>query len=164
MCALLIADPLTALRNRRVYFGWGECGLDALVRRGDELRRQRSGDPEPRARAARHATDQDLPEVRSACDAYRTHIARGETLGEWLDGLCEALRIRIEILSTSDGRLAIALRDKPPPQSGLNRGGPIEMTADDTVEPSTDVIVLGRTMLASSASERGIHARHSFEG
>ena len=53
------------------------------------------------------------------------------------------------------GRLAIALRDKPPPQSGLNRGGPIEMTADDTVEPSTDVIVLGRTTLASSAIERG---------
>ena len=37
----------------------------------------------------------------------------------------------------------------------MNRGGPIEMTADDTVEPSTDVIVLGRTMLASSATERG---------
>ena len=31
MCALLIADPLTALRNRRVWFGWGECALDALV-------------------------------------------------------------------------------------------------------------------------------------
>ena len=29
------------------------------------------------------------------------------------------------------------------------------MVADDTVEPSTDVIVLGRTVLASSAAERG---------
>ena len=95
------------------------------------------------------------PEVRDAVRRVPYAIARGETLGEWLDGLCEALRIRIEILSTDDGRVAIALRDSPPPQSGLNRGGPIKMTADDTVDPSTDVIVLGRTALASSAGERG---------
>ena len=155
MCALLIADPLTALRNRRVYFGWGECGLDALVGGAMSCAANGAGTPgrEPVLRGM--PPIRIYPEVRSALRRVPYAIARGETLGEWLDGLCEALRIRIEILSTSDGRLAIALRDRPPPQSGLNRGGPIEMTADDTVEPSTDVIVVGRTMLASSAGERG---------
>ena len=155
MCALLIADPLTALRNRRVYFGWGECGLDALVGGAMSCAANGAGTPgrEPALRGM--PPIRVYPEVRSEVRRVPYAIARGETLGEWLDALCEALRIRIEILSTSDGRLAIALRDKPPPQSGLNRGGPIEMTADDTVEPSTDVIVLGRTTLASSAIERG---------
>ena len=155
MCALLIADPLTALRNRRVYFGWGECRLDALVGGAMSCAANGAGTPgrEPVLRGM--PPIKIYPEVRGAVRRVPYAIARGETFGEWLDGLCEALRIRIEILSTSDGRLAIALRDQPPPQSGLNRGGPIEMTADDTVEPSTDVIVLGRTMLASSASERG---------
>ena len=155
MCALLIADPLTALRNRRVYFGWGECGLDALVGGAMSCAANAAGTPgrEPVLRGM--PPIRIYPEVRSAVRRVPYAIARGETLGEWLDGLCEALRIRIEILSTSDGRLAIALRDKPPPQSGLNRDGPIEMTADDTIEPSADVIVLGRTMLASSAIERG---------
>ena len=155
MCALLIADPLTALRNRRVYFGWGECDLDALVGGAMSCAANGAGTPgrEPVLRGM--PPIRIYPEVRSAVRRVPYAIARGETLGEWLDGLCEALRIRIEILSTSDGRLAIALRDKPPPQSGLNRGGPIEMTADDTVEPSTDAIVLGRTTLASSAIERG---------
>ena len=155
MCALLIADPLTALRNRRVYFGWGECTLDALVGGAMSCAANGAGTPgrEPVLRGM--PPIRIYPEVRSAVRRIPYAIARGETLGEWLDGLCEALRIRIEILSTGDGRLAIALRDKPPPQSGLNRGGPVEMTADDTVEPSTDVIVLGRTMLASSAGERG---------
>ena len=155
MCALLIADPLTALRNRRVWFGWGECALDALVGGAMSCAGNGAGTP------GREPVLRGMPpiriysEVRGTVHRVPYAIARGETLGEWLDGLCEALRIRIEILSTSDGRLAIALRDKPPPLSGLNRGGPIEMTADDTVEPSTDVIVLGRTMLASSAIERG---------
>ena len=155
MCALLIADPLTALRNRRVWFGWGECGLDALVGGAMSCAGNGAGTP------GREPVLRGMPpiriylEVRRAVRRVPYAIARGETLGEWLDGLCETLRIRIEILSTSDGRLAIALRDKPPPQSGLNRGGPVEMTADDTVQPSTDVIVLGRTMLASSATERG---------
>ena len=155
MCALLIADPLTALRNRRVWFGWGECALDALVGGAMSCAGNGAGVP------GREPVLRGMPpiriysEVRPAVRRVPYSIARGETLGEWLDGLCEALRIRIEILSTSDGRLAIALRDAPPPRSGLNRGGPIEMTADDTVEPSTDVIVLGRTMLASSAAERG---------
>ena len=155
MCALLIADPLTALRNRRVWFGWGECGLDALVGGAMSCAANGAGTPgrEPVLRGM--PPIRIYPEVRSAIRRIPYAIARGETLGEWLDGLCEALRVRIEILSTSDGRLAIALRDKPPPQSGLNRGGPIEMVADDTVEPSTDVIVLGRTVLASSAAERG---------
>ena len=155
MCALLIADPLTALRNRRVYFGWGECTLDALVGGAMSCAANGAGTPgrDPVLRGL--PPIRIYPEVRSAVRRVPYAIARGETLGEWLDGLCEALRIRIEILSTGDGRLAIALRDQPPPQSGLNRGGPIEMTADDTVEPSTDVIVLGRTMLASSATERG---------
>ena len=155
MCALLIADPLTALRNRRVYFGWGECTLDALVGGAMSCAANGAGTPgrEPVLRGM--PPIRIYPEVRSAVRRVPYAIARGETLGEWLDGLCEALRIRIEILSTGDGRLAIALRDKPPPQSGLNRGGPVEMTADDTVEPSTDVIVLGRTMLASAAIERG---------
>ena len=154
-CALLIADPLTALRNRRVYFGWGECGLDALVGGAMSCAANGAGTP------GREPVIRGMPpiriysEVRRALRRVSYAIAGGETLGEWLDGLCEALRIRIETLSTSDGRLAIALRDKPPPQSGLNRGGPIEMTVDDTVEPSTDVIVLGRTMLASSPTERG---------
>ena len=155
MCALLIADPLTALRNRRVYFGWGGCGLDALVGGAMSCAANGAGTPgrEPVLRGM--PPIRIYPEVRRAVRRVPYAIARGETLGEWLDGLCEALRIRIEILSTSEGSLAIALRDKPPPQSGLNRGGPIEMTADDTVVPSTDVIVLGRTMLASSAIERG---------
>ena len=155
MCALLIADPLTALRNRRVWFGWGECGLDALVGGAMSCAGNAAGTPgrEPVLRGM--PPIRIYPEVRRAVRRVPYAIARGETLGEWLDGLCEALRIRIEILSTSDGRLAIALRDQPPPRSGLNRGGPVEMTADDTVEPSTDVIVLGRTMLASSATERG---------
>ena len=155
MCALLIADPLTALRNRRVYFGWGECGLDALVGGAMSCAANGAGTPgrEPALRGM--PPIRVYPEMRSEVRRVPYAIARGETLGEWLDALCEALRIRIEILSTSDGRLAIALRDQPPPQSGLNRGGPIEMTVDDTVEPSTDVIVLGRTMLASAATERG---------
>jgi len=155
MCALLIADPLTALRNRRVWFGWGECGLDALVGGAMSCAANGTGTPgrEPVLRGM--PPIRIYPEVRSTVQRVPYAVARGETLGEWLDGLCEALRIRIEILSTSDGRLAIALRDGSPPQSGLNRGGPIEMTADDTVEPSTDVIVLGRTVLASSAGERG---------
>ena len=154
MCALLIADPLTALRNRTVYFGWGECSLDALV--GGAMSCAANGAGTPGREPALHGMPpiRIYPEVRSEVRRVPYAIARGETLGEWLDALCEALRIRIEILSTSDGRLAIALRDKPPPQSGLNRGGPIEMTADDTVEPSTAVIVLGRTTLASSAIER----------
>ena len=153
-CALLIADPLTALRNRRVWFGWGECRLDALVGGAMSCAANGTGVPgrEPVLRGM--PAIRIYPEIRSAVQRVPYAIARGETLGEWLDGLCEALRVRIEVLSTSDGRLAIALRDRPPPQSGLNRGGPVEMTADDTVEPSTDVIVLGRTMLASSASER----------
>ena len=154
-CALLIADPLTALRNRRVYFGWGECGLDALVGGAMSCAANAAGTLGREPVLLGMPPIRIYPEVRSAVRRVPYAIARGETLGEWLDALCEALRIRIEILSTSDGRLAIALRDQPPPQSGLNRGGPIEMTADDTVEPSTDVIVLGRTMLASSASERG---------
>ena len=155
MCALLIADPLTALRNRRVYFGWGDCRLDSLVGGAMSCAANGAGIPgrEPVLRGM--PPIRIYPEVRSAVRRVPYAIARGETLGEWLDGLCEALRIRIEILSIGDGRVAIALRDMPPPQSGLNRSGPIEMTADDTVEPSTDVIVLGRTMLASSAIERG---------
>ena len=155
MCALLIADPLTALRNRRVWFGWGECALDALVGGAMSCAGNGAGTPgrEPVLRGM--PPIRIYPEVRSAVRRVPFAIARGETLGEWLDGLCEALRIRIEILSTDDGRVAIALRDTPPPQSGLNRGGPVEMRADDTVDPSTDVIVLGRTMLASSAGERG---------
>ena len=154
-CALLIADPLTALRNRRVWFGWGECALDALVGGAMSCAGNGAGTP------GREPVLRGMPPIRIYLEVRREvrrvtyAIAGGETLGEWLDGLCEALRIRIEILSTSDGRLAIALRDQPPPRSGLNRGGPVEMTADDTVEPSTDVIVLGRTVLASSATERG---------
>ena len=155
MCALLIADPLTALRNRRVWFGWGECPLDALVGGAMSCAGNGAGTPgrEPVLRGL--PPIRIYPEVRSAVRRVPYAIARGETFGEWLDGLCEALRIRIEILSTSDGRLAIALRDRPPPTSGLNRDGPIEMTADDTVDPSPDVIVLGRAMLASAATERG---------
>ena len=154
-CALLISDPLTALRNRRVYFGWGNCRLDALVGGAMSCAANAEGTPgrEPALRGM--PPIKVYPEVRSAVRRVPYAIARGETLGEWLDGLCDALRIRIEILSTSDGRLAIALRDQPPPRSGLNRGGPIEMTADDSVDPSTDVIVLGRTVLASSPTERG---------
>ena len=154
-CALLIADPLTALRNRRVWFGWGDCALDALVGGAMSCAANGAGTPgrEPVLRGM--PPIRIYPEVRDAVRRVPYAIARGETFGEWLDGLCEALRIRIEILSTSDGRLAIALRDMPPSVSGLNRGGPIEMIADDTVEPSTDVIVLGRAMLASSATERG---------
>ena len=154
-CALLIADPLTALRNRRVWFGWGECALDALFGGAMSCAGNGTGTPgrDPVLRGM--PPIRIYPEVRSEARRVPYAIARGETLGEWLDALCEALRIRIEILSTSDGRLAIALRDRPPPRSGLNRGGPIEMTADDTVEPSTDVIVLGRTVLASSGAERG---------
>ena len=155
MCALLIADPLTALRNRRVYFGWGECTLDALVGGAMSCAANAAGTPDREPALRGMPPIRVYPEVRSAVRRVPYAIARGETLGEWLDALCETLRVRIEILSTSDGRLAIALRDKPPPQSGLNRGGPVEMTADDTVEPSTDVIVLRRTMLASSATERG---------
>ena len=155
MCALLIADPLTALRNRRVWFGWGECGLDALVGGAMSCAGNGAGTPGREPVLLGMPPIRIYPEVRSAVRRVPYAIARGETLGEWLDGLCEALRVRIEILSTGDGRLAIALRDQPPPRSGLNRGGPIEMVADDTVEPSTDVIVLGRAVLASSGAERG---------
>ena len=155
MCALLIADPLTALRNRRVYFGWGDCSLEALVGGAMSCAANGTGTPCSEPVLSGMPPMRIYPEVRSAVRRVPYAVARGETLGEWLDALCEALRIRVEILSTGDGRLAIALRDQPPPLSGLNRGGPIEMTADDTVEPSTDVIVLGRTELTSSATGRG---------
>ena len=154
MCTLLIADPLTALRQRRVYFGWGECRLDALVGGAMNCAANSAGTPNREPALRGMPPIKIYSEVRSAVRRVPYSIARGETFGEWLDALCEALRIRVEILSTSDGRLAIALRDQPPPHSGLNRGGPIEMRVDDTVEPSTDVIVLGRTMLASSPTER----------
>ena len=155
-CTIGVSDPLQALAAQPIELGWGRCALAALL--GAAVGAAGNADAAP----GEHPVIAGAPalafasEVRPSAATVAYAIACGEPLGRWLDALCAALAVRLEIESGGPGAVRVVARDAPASESGANRDGPLALKIATDAAPAPDTLVLEAGGLESAARARGV--------
>ena len=149
-----MTDPLGALAPALVHRAWSRCSVPALI--GGAIDAACGGAGAPTLRPVLGAgIDLALcANARAGVVAVPWAIAWATPLGAWLDAVCEALALRIEMSTDPGGEVVATLTDVAPAESPLNAAGPLLMQAGVASVPGLRTMRLGRVSTTTSAPAR----------
>ena len=154
-CTVALADPFGVLAARSLHRAWAGCSVGALVGGAAGAGAGGAGEPTLRPVLGRGGDVELRENVRGVVAALPWAIAWSVPLGAWLDALCAALALRIEMRTGGDGAVIATLTDVLPAESPLNARGPLRMHASHEAAPGLRSMRLARMRTRCAPPDRG---------
>ena len=159
-CEIQFCDPLTYLRERRIWGSFQSCTPGMILGGAMSLAMGGRGDPTYTPALAGLPVIRISEYLRESVQEIPYAVAVGETLGGWIGRVFGRLGIRIEILGDADGICSITLRDSAPSASGGNGGHPAlpmeATTVDAAPYPTASDLVIHSLRLGATRSQRDV--------
>ena len=146
-CLLHLSDPVTYLGARPIWGAYRAESIGRIV--GGALSLAAGGDGKPTLEPILPGLPpvQIVESCREDLDMLPYAVAAGQTLGEWLRDLLGLLGVRVEMLCTTENKVAVMLTDRPPIGQTVNMSlvgsttttndlVPSQSTPDTTPNPS----------------------------
>ena len=113
-CLLHLSDPVTYLGSRPIWGAYRAESIGRIV--GGALSLAAGGDGKPTLEPILPGLPpvQIVEGYREDLDMLPYAVAAGQTLGEWLRDLLGLLGVRVEMMCTTEDKIALILTDRPP--------------------------------------------------